>query len=119
MASATGRILIVDDDAALLKLMGAYLSRLGYQVDARHSAEEAWELVQADPSVYSLALVDLKMPGMGGHTLARRILECSKSIRVVVVSGYPAALSGIENLEGRVTFLHKPFAPKELVDAVK
>jgi two-component system response regulator FlrC len=119
MACATGRILIVDDDAALLKVMNAYLCRLGYSVDACRGAEEALALVGADPSGYSLALVDLNMPGMGGQELAMRMLECHPSIRLVVVSGYPPGLSGVETVAGgRVTYLQKPFAPKELVDAV-
>jgi CheY-like chemotaxis protein len=120
MDSAAGRILIVDDDAALLKVMGAYLSRLGYRVDACRSAADAWELVQADPCLYAGALVDLNMPGMRGEELVRRILDCCASIRLVVVSGYPAGLSEIATLyANRVSFLPKPFAPKELADAFK
>jgi CheY-like chemotaxis protein len=120
MDSAAGRILIVDDDAALLRVMDTYLSRLGYRVDACRSAAEAWALVEANPSLYASALVDLNMPGMRGEELARRILDSNAAIRLVVVSGYPAGLSGVETLdENRVGFLHKPFAPKELADALK
>lgn len=120
MASAAGRILIVDDDAALLKVMDIYLSRLGYRVDACPNAAEAWALVQASPSLYAGALVDLNMPGMRGEELVRRILESNASIRLVVVSGSPAGLSGMETLDGhRVSFLHKPFAPQQLADALK
>jgi len=120
MASAAGRILIVDDDAALLKVMDIYLSRLGYLVDACPNAAEAWTLVKASPYLYKGALVDLNMPGMRGEELARRILGSNASIRLVVVSGYPAEWSGVETLDGhRVSFLHKPFAPKELADALE
>jgi DNA-binding NtrC family response regulator len=120
MDSASGRILIVDDDAGLLKVMDAYLSRLGYRVDARSNADEAWALVEANPAVYAGALVDLNMPGMRGEELVRRILESKAAIRLVVVSGYPAGLSWVETLDGnRVSFLPKPFAPNELADALK
>jgi CheY-like chemotaxis protein len=120
MASAAGRILIVDDDAALLRLMDIYLSRLGYRVDACPSGAEAWALVQASPSLYAGALIDLNMPGMRGEELVRRILESNASIRLVVVSGYPAGLSGMETLDcRRVSFLPKPFAPQQLADALK
>jgi two-component system response regulator RegA len=120
MDSAAGHILIVDDDDALLKVMGAYLSRLGYRVDACRNAAEAWALVQANPRMYVGALVDLNMPGMRGEELARRILDLNAVIRLVVVSGYPAGLSGVETLdEHRVSFLPKPFAPKELAEAFK
>jgi len=118
MDTAAGRILVVDDDPSLLKLMTTYLSRLGYQVVSCNNSDEAWALVRAAPSLYSLALVDLNMPGMRGEELARRILACNASIRLIVASGYPAELSGVEALDSRVTFLHKPFAPKELARAV-
>ena len=120
MDSATGRILIVDDDAALLKVMDLYLSRLGYCVDACRSATQAWTLVKADPHRYAGALVDLNMPGMRGEELIRRILDVNASIRMVVASGSPAGLSGVETSHGtRVSFLPKPFAPKELADALQ
>jgi DNA-binding response OmpR family regulator len=120
MQGEPGRILIVDDDAALLKVMDVYLSRLGYRVDACRSAAEAWALVEANPAVYVGALVDLNMPGMRGEELAQRILARNSSMRLVVVSGYPAGFSRVERLDGnRVSFLHKPFGPKELAAALK
>jgi CheY-like chemotaxis protein len=119
MASAAGRILIVDDDAALLKVMDVYLSRLGYRVDACRNAADAWALVEASPSLYAGALVDLNMPGMRGEELARRILNSNASIRLVVMSGCPEGLSGGEMGGDRVGFLHKPFAPHELADALE
>jgi len=120
MASAGVRILIVDDDAALLKVMGTYLSRLGYLVDACHSAAEAWALVRDGRRPYALALVDLNMSGMRGGELTRLILDSNASTRVVVASGYPAGWYRADPLDGdRVSFLHKPFAPKELADALQ
>ncbi|MGO4879924.1 MAG: response regulator [Bryobacteraceae bacterium] len=118
MDSAGLRILIVDDDAALLKVMERYLARLGYRVDACRSAADAWERVEADPSAYVRALVDLNMPGVRGEELVRRILDANVSIRLVVVSGYPASGGGVFE-SGRVIFLPKPFAPSELASALE
>jgi CheY-like chemotaxis protein len=120
MDSAAGRILIVDDDASLLKVMVSYLSRLGYLVDACRGADEAWVLVATDPSRYIGALVDLNMPGMRGEELVRRILDSNAVIRLVVVSGYPAGWGGAQTLDqSRVSFLPKPFAPRELAAALQ
>jgi CheY-like chemotaxis protein len=119
MDSMAGRILIVDDDAALLKVMDAYLSRLGYRVDACRRAAEAWALVQANPSLYAGALVELNMPGMRGEELVRRLLESHATIRLVVMSGYPAEVGGQSLGGNRVSFLYKPFAPKELAAALE
>ena len=119
MDSTAGRILIVDDDASLLKVMDRYLSRLGYRVDACRSAPEAWALLQSNPSLYAGALVDLNMPGMRGEELIRRILASSEAIRLVVMSGYPAGLSGANLYGNRVGYLTKPFAPRALAEAFK
>ncbi len=119
MDATAKRILIVDDDASLLKLMANYLSRLGYGVTPCKSAEEAWERWQATPHDYSVALVDLNMPGMGGRELARRILRSNDSIRLIIVSGSAPALSGVDGVDsGRITTLLKPFAPGELARVV-
>jgi len=118
MASA-GRILIVDDNAFLLEMVGSYVSRLGYETDICRNGGEAWDLVQANPAIYTGALIDLQMPGMNGEELARRILDSNASIRLVLMSGYPAEQSGIASLDaGRVTFLFKPFVPQELMAAL-
>ncbi len=117
MDTALGRILIVDDDPALLRLMASYLSRLGYQTVPCGSAEEAWSLVQTEPSSYSLALVDLNMPGMRGEELTHKIRECHAPIHLIVASGYPGRS---EALNGQtIAFLAKPFTPNELARAVR
>jgi len=120
MDPVAGRILVVDDDAGLLRLMRSYLSRLGYEVDACQGAEEAWSLVKAAPSAYAVALVDLNMPGTHGGELARRILRSSDSTRLVILSGYPFGLCEVGGLDSRrVSFLGKPFSPAELADTVR
>ena len=119
MESPAGRILMVDDDAALLKVMATYLGRLGYAVDACRSAAEAWEKAQVGGGTYGWALVDLNMPGMPGEELARRILEANAATRVLVVSGYPGGDDRLQALDAsRVKFLHKPFKPQELAAAL-
>jgi len=120
MESARGRILVVDDDPPLLRLMTIYLSRLGYQVDSCTTTEAAKSLFDSHPGVYSLALLDSTMPGMGGDGLARRILQTSPSMRLIVASGYPSELAAIGKLPGdRVRYLQKPFTPTQLLKLVE
>jgi DNA-binding NtrC family response regulator len=112
---APARILIVDDEPPLLKVMQNYLTRLGYEVETSASADHAWALVKADPRGYALILLDVTMPGMSAEELARKALELSPETRLIVSSGYPVDLSCFQS--GTV-FLQKPFTPDMLADAV-
>ena len=117
---ATGRILLVDDEPSLLKMMGIYLGRLGYSVTLANSTEEAWAEVEAAPSGYAIAVLDGSMPGLSMEDLALKMLRANPSLCVVAVSGYSVDTTAIEAAApGRVAVLQKPFAPEMLVAAVR
>jgi len=117
---ATARILVVDDEQQLLKILSRYLARLGYGVVASASTEEAWEHVKAAPDGYALALIDATMPGMSAEELTRRILAANPSIRIIACSGYPITREEFASLDPeRVSFLHKPFSPDTLAEMVR
>src|SRR5437764_1113821 len=84
-----GRIMVVDDDRALLGFTAKYLSRLGYSVAAFRSPEEAWTQFSGPDANYSLVLVDLSLPGLSGEELARRMLSANPEVRLILTSGYP------------------------------
>jgi DNA-binding NtrC family response regulator len=120
MMHANARILLVDDDPSLLKMMGVYLGRLGYSVTLANSTEEAWAKVEAAPSGYAIAVLDGSMPGLSMEDLALNMLGASPSLCVVAASGYPMDTAAIEAAApGRVTYLQKPFAPEMLAAAVR
>lgn len=120
MEHSTARILLVDDDPALLKMMGVYLGRLGYSVTLANSTEKAWAEVEAAPSGYDIAVLDGSMPGLSMEDLALKILRANPSLRVVAASGYAMDTSAVEAAApGRVAVLQKPFAPEMLVAVVR
>ncbi|MBZ5620850.1 MAG: response regulator [Acidobacteriia bacterium] len=120
MSHAPGRILIVDDEPALLKMMSMYLRRLGYDVTTANTTETAWSEMEAAPSSFAGAVLDATMAGLSMEDLALRMLGASSSLWVIVASGYPVDMTAIEAAApGRVMFLHKPFAPEMLASAVR
>jgi DNA-binding NtrC family response regulator len=120
MEHATARILLVDDDPSLLKMMGVYLGRLGYSVTLANSTEKAWAEVEAAPSGYDIAVLDGSMPGLSMEDLALKILRANPSLCVVAASGYAMDTSAVEAAApGRVAVLQKPFAPEMLVAVVR
>ena len=115
MVSASGiRLLIVDDELALLGLLKRYLERLGYQVDLAGTAEEALAGFTEDPKRYSCVLTDLTLPGMNGEQLAERMRELNPKLPVIISSGYPYEPKG-----ARTRFLQKPYLPQMLVETVE
>jgi two-component system cell cycle sensor histidine kinase/response regulator CckA len=120
MGDASGRILIVDDEPALLKMMSVYLRRLGYDVTMASATEEAWSEFEAAPASFAGAVLDATMAGLSMEDLALRILNANPSLFVIAASGYPLDMTALESAaSGRVMFLHKPFVPEMLAQAVR
>jgi CheY-like chemotaxis protein len=124
MDPAATRVLLVDDEPALLKLVSAYLTRLGYAVTTANTTEKAWVEMQAalvdEKRQYSVAVLDVTMPGLPVPELAVRMLKASGSLRVLTSSGYPMDIAALEETApGRVAFLHKPFTPEMLAATVR
>jgi DNA-binding NtrC family response regulator len=120
MNHATGRILLVDDEPSLLKMMGVYLGRVGYSVTLANSTEKAWAEVEAAPSGYDIAVLDGSMPGLSMEDLALKMLRANPSLCVVAASGYAMDITAVEAAApGRVAVLQKPFAPEMLAAAVR
>src|SRR5664280_3114064 len=112
MTNAASRILIVDDEPSLLKMLSAYLRRLGYAVVAAGSTEEAWAEVEAAPHAFALAVLDATMSGIRMEDLAARMLAADPRLCVIAASGYPVDIAVLQApAPGRVMFLHKPFSP--------
>jgi DNA-binding NtrC family response regulator len=114
------RVLLVDDEPALLKMMSHYLGRLGFGVGTASTSEKAWEEVQSEPTRYSVAVLDATMDGIGLEDLARRMQIANPELCVIVASGYPVDMTAMDMpVPGRAMFLQKPFAPEMLAAAVR
>ena len=115
-----GRILLVDDEKALLIVMEQYLRRLGYEVAACRSGQAAWELFEPQPAAYSLVLADITMPEMSGQEMLLRMLRLNPAICILICSGYPFDLASLPvTFRQQIGFLQKPFTPKMLANAVE
>ena len=115
-----GRILLVDDEPPLLKMMSIYLQRRGYAVSTSASTEQASALIDAEPLSYGVAVLDATMTGLSMEELALKMLQANPSLRVLASSGYPVDMSRLEAAApGRVAFLHKPFTPEMLAESIR
>ena len=120
MPDTETNILIVDDEPPLLRMMSLYLGRKGYRVTVAGSAPKARAELAAAPGGYAAVVLDATVPGGSPADLGGEILRSDSSVRVLVASGYPVDVSALEaEAPGRVAFLHKPFSPEMLANAVR
>ncbi|HYI94471.1 MAG TPA: response regulator, partial [Bryobacteraceae bacterium] len=82
-------ILLVDDEAALTKLMQTYLGKLGYNVESALQATEALAIFGGDPQRFELLVADLTLPDLPGQEMAVRMLAQNPNLRILLCSGYP------------------------------
>jgi signal transduction histidine kinase/CheY-like chemotaxis protein len=114
------RILVVEDNRALLKLASEFLTTLGYSVLPAETAKEALELLRADPSI-SLVFSDIILPGgMSGIDLAIEIRAHTPNMKILLTSGYPdAELRNASDETVEMPLLHKPYTLVQLQDAIE
>ena len=113
------KILVVDDEPSIVKLVTASLAGGGYEIFQAFDGQEA--IVQAKLHKPDLILMDVMMPKMDGTEARRRLLEdpATKDIMVIHLTAVGDFDKQREALaEGATDYIVKPFAPKELAAAV-
>jgi len=107
------KILVVDDEPSILRLLEEALTQWGYQVKCAASGDEALAAIRGD--LFDAVLTDIRMPEMSGLDLLREIKRHDDSIEVVMMTGYPTIVSAVEALkEGAYDYLSKPLILDEL-----
>jgi len=110
-----GCILVVDDEDAVRTVVTHAVRRFGFTVKSASSGPQAISLFESDPGLYSLVLLDLRLPGMGGDEIVRHLRLVRPNIPVILMSGY-----GTQEALDRVTrqgisgLLSKPFTLEAL-----
>jgi DNA-binding response OmpR family regulator len=111
-------ILVVDDEVDTCANLSDILADLGYQVDVAYDGESALELVRQ--RAYDVALLDLKMPGMNGLELYRRIKELRASTVAIIVTAYATDETALAALEaGAWRIVAKPVDLGQLMGLVE
>ncbi|NTV42842.1 MAG: response regulator, partial [Syntrophobacteraceae bacterium] len=115
-----GRILFVDDEAALTRLAREMLESLGYEVTVENGAIEALETFEGRANAFDLVITDYTMPRMTGLELAGAILAIRPEIPVILCSGYSDMISEEKIREAGIReFIMKPVGLREMADAVR
>ncbi len=113
----THRILVVDDDADILRLLAMRLQTAGYEVETAPSAEKALALVAANKP--HLVVTDLRMGGMNGMAMFEVLRQNDPGMPVIILTAHGSIPEAVEaTRRGVFGFLTKPFDSKELLQQV-
>jgi two-component system, cell cycle sensor histidine kinase and response regulator CckA len=116
----TGCVLVVDDEDPVRIVVAKAVTRLGFTSASASNGREALAQFEADPALFTLAILDVKMAGMGGLEVMDRLRVRRPDLPVILMSGYnrcdvprepgPFAKTG---------FLHKPFRLEALAAEIR
>lgn len=113
-AKAGGRILLVDDDESLRRVTQFQLEQAGYEVATAAGGAEALQALQRSPQ--DIVVTDLRMPGLSGLELLRKIRADYPEISVVIVTAFGTIETAVEAMKaGAYDYVTKPVNPAELV----
>jgi len=112
------KVLLVDDEDAIREILGLSIADLGYDVQTAGSGEEALETIEVfSPSIM---LTDIKMPGMDGIELLKRVKAGHPDIEVIMISGHGDMDLAVKSLQQEaLDFITKPIRDELLVSALK
>jgi DNA-binding NtrC family response regulator len=112
------RILVVDDDESIRKVLAAILEDNGYAVDTAKNGKEAIE--KSKVRFYNLALIDIRLPDIEGTQLLKKIERTTPKMRKIIITGYPSLQNAVEALnKGADAYVLKPFDIDDILRTIK
>jgi DNA-binding NtrC family response regulator len=115
---SSARILVVDDDESIRKVLTTILEEEGYTVETAESGREA--IRKSNAKYYDLALIDVRLPDMQGTQLLASIRETVPRMVKIVVTGYPSLQNAIEAVNaGADAYILKPFNVDKTLSTIR
>jgi two-component system response regulator PilR (NtrC family) len=112
------RILVVDDDESIRKVLTTILEDEGYTVDTAKNGKEA--VKKSQEKFYNLALIDIRLPDMEGVKLLTTMRDTTPKMRKIIITGYPSLQNAVEALNrGAHAYIMKPFDMNKTLEMIK
>jgi DNA-binding NtrC family response regulator len=114
----TARILIIDDDENIRKVLAAILEDEGYSVESVDTAKKAIEKTRRN--CYNLALIDVRLPDMEGIELLTKMTDTTPKMRKIIITGYPTLQNAVEAVnKGANAYVMKPFDMEKVLKEIE
>ena len=111
------RILVVDDDGNIRKILSLILRQSGYLVDTAATGEEA--IAKSELNFYNLAIIDVRLPDIEGTKLLTLMKETTPRMRKIILTGYPLLENALQAINRGVDgYLAKPVNTAQLLKTV-
>lgn len=118
MSEPQAIVFVVDDDESVRKSLGGLIRSAGMRVETFASAQQFLEAPRED--VPSCLVLDVRLPGLSGLDLQQRMAEANIEIPIVFITGHGDIPTSVRAMKaGAVEFLTKPFADRDLLDAIE
>jgi DNA-binding NtrC family response regulator len=112
------RILIIDDDENIRKVLQTILEDEGYYIETAETAKKGIE--KSEESFYNLALIDIRLPDMEGIELLTKLRETKPKMRKIIVTGYPTLQNAVSAVnKGADGYVLKPFDVEKILATIK
>jgi DNA-binding NtrC family response regulator len=114
----TARILVIDDDANIRKVLETILTDEGYGVESADTAKKGIE--KSEKAYYNLALIDVRLPDMEGTELLSKLRGTKPKMRKIIITGYPTLQNAIAAVnKGADAYVMKPFDVEKILQTIK
>jgi DNA-binding NtrC family response regulator len=111
------RILVVDDEESIRKVLATILEEEGFTVDTASSGKEAIE--KSNDGYYNLALIDIRLPDMDGTELLTAMRKTTPEMAKIIITGYPSLQNAIEAVnKGADNYILKPFKVENVLRTI-
>jgi FixJ family two-component response regulator len=111
-------VFVVDDDLSVRQGLERLLRAVGWKVETFASAQEF--LARRKENIPSCLVLDVRLPGLSGLDLQKRIMEANREIPIVFITGHKDVPTSVRAMKaGAVEFLVKPFSEQDLLDAIE
>jgi DNA-binding NtrC family response regulator len=112
------RILIVDDDENIRKVLETILEDEGYTVESVDTAKKGIE--KSEKAFFNLALIDVRLPDMEGIELLAKMRDTKPKMRKIIITGYPTLQNAVAAVnKGADAYVMKPFDVEKLLQTIR